>query len=454
MMTKRSSENRQQQRRTTISVVRRTSRKNWVCLALVLLLSTVTASTTGATATSTNSRDSSNTSEPLECRTGLDQSGIDPSNDIIMEQILAGEYESLDPLVLTNSIKALKERGAHRCWHKHSTFLEHLLGVHNILRLWGQGRTIGRVGLFHSAYSNSYVNLALFDPAQERQTMKELIGDAAEELVHLFCIIDRQQVVVNTLLKQGYIPAEGLSVPHLRDPTTKVYLSPETLRMLIVFTMSDMADQYFGWQDMLFGGGGSEGSMLIPGQDLAERHDATAIWPGASKPGLWMSYLSQLAAVARTFSPEWRTISEVENNDQDAGGRLLDIPPVFNNGTETLSVEDEAMARDLYWSVIMGQVSDSDEVIKTLEASIQKNPWAFEPRVVLAQKFMHHSDFDGVLETAGRALELQQQWGTAWDKRLSFAAWVAWTRVLFQRAEDRKPWPENSWEVNNLGLVR
>jgi ribulose bisphosphate carboxylase small subunit len=436
-MTLESSEDRQ-------SVARKSPRKNLVCLLVLLgvsLLSTVTASpptgaAVAATATSTNSCES------------------DPSNNIMLERILADEYESLDPLVLTNSIKALKERGAHRCWHKHSTFLEHLLGVHNILRLWGQGQIIARVGLFHSAYSNSYVNLALFDPAQERQTMKELIGDDAEELVHMFCIIDRQEVVVNTLLKQGYIPSEGLSVPHLRDPTTQVYLSPETLRMLIVFTMSDMADQYFGWQDMLFGGGGNEGSMIIPGQDVAERHDATAIWPGASKPGLWMSYASQLAQVARTFDPEWRTVSEEENNDQDAGGRLLDMPPVFNNGTETLSVEDEMASRDLYWSVIMGQVSESDEVIATLEACIRKNPWAFEPRVILAQKLFHRNDFDAVLETAGQALELQQQWGTAWDKRLSFAAWVAWTRVLFQRAEDRKPWPTNSWEVNNLGLVR
>jgi hypothetical protein len=440
MMNTRSSENRQQQSRMTVNVARKSPRKNLVCLLVLLsvsLLSTVNAgAAVAASATSTKSCDA------------------DPSNDIILERILASEYESLDPVVLTNSIKALKERGAHRCWHKHSTFLEHLLGVHNILRLWGQGRQIGRVGLFHSAYSNSYVNLALFDPAQERQTMKELIGDDAEELVHMFCIIDRQQVVVNTLLKQGYIPSEGLSVPHLRDPTTQVYLSPETLRMLLVFTMSDMADQYFGWQDMLFGGGGNEGSMIIPGQDVAERHDATAIWPGASKPGLWMSYASQLAAVARTFSPEWRTVSEDENNDQDAGGRLLDMPPVFNNGTETLSVEDEMASRDLYWSVIMGQVSESDEVVETLQACIRKNPWAFEPRVILAQKFFHRNDFDAVLETAGQALELQQQWGTAWDKRLSFAAWVAWTRVLFQRAEDRTPWPTNSWEVNNLGLVR
>jgi ribulose bisphosphate carboxylase small subunit len=453
-------------------MARTTPRKSWVCLAVLLggcLLSTVTVSAAGATATATASSATSSSAGD-ECRAEIDMddaSGTteskmqgqdpDPSNAIIMERMLAGEYESLDPVVLTRSIKALKERGAHRCWHKHSTFLEHLVGVHNILRLWGQGRTIARVGLFHSAYSNSYVNLALFDPAEERQTMKELIGQDAEDLVHLFCIIDRQQVVVNTLLKQGYIPAQGLSVPHLRDSTTQVYLSPETLRMLVVFTMSDIADQYFGWQDMLFGGGGSDGSMIIPGQDLEERHDPTAIWPGVSKPGLWMSYLSQLAAVARTFSPDWRT-TEDKDTVQNVGGRLLDVPPVFNNGTDTLSVEDEASARELYWSVIVGQVVDSDtdsnHVIETLEACIRKNPWAFEPRVILAQKLMHRNDFEGVLVTAGQALELQQQWGTAWDKRLSFAAWVSWTRVLYQRAEDKNPWPTNSWAVNNLGVVR
>ena len=90
----------------------------------------------------------------------------------MMELILAEDYETMDPAILPQSIAALKQRGAHRCWHKHSTFLQHLTGVHNILRLWGQGPTIGRVGLFHSAYSNSYVNLALLDPATERHVMQ------------------------------------------------------------------------------------------------------------------------------------------------------------------------------------------------------------------------------------------------------------------------------------------
>lgn len=367
----------------------------------------------------------------------------------ILEQILADDYEALDPDVLSRSIDALKERGAHRCWHKHSTFLEHLLGVHNILRLWGQGNTIGRVGLFHSAYSNSYVNLALYDPVTERDIMQQLVGTTAEELVYLFCIIDRQQVVVNTLLKQGYIPAEGLYVPHLRHTNETVFLSAETLRMLLVFTMADISDQYFGWQDELFGGGGHDGSMVIPGQDHVERHRPNALWPGVSKPGLWMSYLSDLLqVVVRSFG------SEERGNLTLTDGRTQDLPPIFDYGTATLQVEDEAQARELYWNVMSEQVTDDDQAMETLQKCIEHNPWAFEPYVALAQKRLHRGDFAGTLQAASRALELQEMWGTAWDKRLSFAAWRAWTRVLHQRARDGDAWPQSSWAVNNLGLVR
>jgi hypothetical protein len=361
----------------------------------------------------------------------------------IFELILAGDHESLD-YTLPNSVAELKKRGAHRCWHKHSTFLEHLLGVHNILRLWDQGETTSRVGLFHSAYSNSYVNLALFDPNQEaeRNLMKKLVGERAEDLIHMFCVIDRQSVVVNTLLKQGAIPKDGISVPHLKKRGEVVHLSADTLRMLVIFTMADIADQYFGWQDQLFGGEDMVNSMLLPG-DRLESHESTAIWPGVSQPGLWMSYLSELGAVARTYLSTDRGFADLQSG----------LPPIFNNCTQILYREDEAKARDLYWSVITGQVREYDDVIAALEASIAHNPWAFEPHVVLAQKYLHRNDFNAGQQAASRALELQRQWGTAWDKRLSFTAWVAWTRVMYERAVDRQDWPANSWDVNNMGFV-
>jgi hypothetical protein len=388
----------------------------------------------GPLVTSTRQDDGTAAAREMECPAGnLTRIKPFPSPQIF-ELVLAEDYATIDTTA-PNSIRALKERGAHRCWHKHSTFLEHLVGVHNILRAWNESEIVARVGLFHSAYSNSYVNLALYDPASERNAMKELIGHEAEELVYLFCIIDRQQVVVNTLLKQGFIPMDGLTVPHLKNPEETVFLSAEVLRMLLVFTMADISDQYFGWQDKLWGGGGEAGNMVIPGMDFTEKHDSKALWPGDSKPGLWMSYISDLTQVVKTHKGD------------------MQMPPVLDYGTRMLTTQNEAISRDLYWSVISEQINDDVAVVETLQKCNAHNPFAFEPLVLLAQKYLHLNRFDDAIVATERAMELQYAWMTCWDKRMSFAAWVAWTRVLNERAQERKPWPTNSWEVNNFGLV-
>jgi hypothetical protein len=355
----------------------------------------------------------------------------------LLDRILARKQDSE---VFDRAIDLLKQRGAHRCWHKHSTFLDHLVGVADILRLWGQDELLRLVGLFHSAYSNSYVNLALLDPQTERDTLRAAIGPDPEATVFLFCSINRQEIVVNTLLKQGFIPAEGLTVPNIRGGPD-VYLSPETLYRLVVFTIADISEQYFGFQDDLFGGGGTAGSMIIPGQDDPSRHYASALWPGASRPGLWMSYASQLARVAASYE------------GAASPSRSLPVPPIFESGTRVLSVEKDAEARDLYWGVANGD-TPADEVGPALERCVSANPWAFEPHVLLSQKRLQTGNFTGAVEAATRALDLQHEWGTSWDKRMAFGAWVAWTRVLLQRALSREPWPSNSWEVNNFGLVK
>jgi hypothetical protein len=81
------------------------------------------------------------------------------------------------------------------------------------------------------------------------------------------------------------------------------------------------------------------------------------------------------------------------------------------------------------------------------------NPWYFECHVLLAQKYLHRNDNEMAKQAAERALELQLAWGTAYDKRMSFPAWVAWTRVLHKRAVEELGWPKNSWDVNNFGMV-
>eukprot|EP00551_Chaetoceros_affinis_P006883 CAMPEP_0203681286 /NCGR_PEP_ID=MMETSP0090-20130426/42258_1 /ASSEMBLY_ACC=CAM_ASM_001088 /TAXON_ID=426623 /ORGANISM="Chaetoceros affinis, Strain CCMP159" /LENGTH=480 /DNA_ID=CAMNT_0050549713 /DNA_START=64 /DNA_END=1506 /DNA_ORIENTATION=+ len=422
------------------------------------------------------------------------------------EQILAQDYDALDP-ILPPTVTELKRRGAHRHWHKHSTFLDHLLGVHNILRLWDQSHIVSRVGLLHSAYSNSYVNLALFDPMDEdeRSDMRLLIGELAEEIVHLFCTIDRQHIVVDTILvdEGSIVDGGGIVVPHLRGGGEEdIFLSQNMMILLVVFTMADVADQYFGWQDRLFGGAGEKHSMLFPlhASDIENNdgglrhHESTALWPGMSKPGLWMSYVSELGMIMRkTLESRVRYKNGSNNNDDNSHGEHSDndiyshsdskrsskknstkngngersvlenhefkIPPIFDNCTRVLLRDDEAKARDLYWSVIMEEdqhlssQTQTDQAIQILQEASKLNPWFFECHVLLAQKYLHMNDNEKAMYAAEQALNLQMIWGTAYDKRMSFDAWVAWTRVLYERARDGLGWPSNSWEVNNFGMV-
>jgi hypothetical protein len=356
----------------------------------------------------------------------------------LLDLILSQAYGDINPR-LPACLDDLKRRGSYRCWHKHSTFHDHLLGVYMILRLWGQDEPVALVGLFHSAYSNSYVNLALYDPATERDQMVALVGKDVEQTVYLFCSFNRQSVVVDTLLKNGRIPVEGLTVPHLRHTKETIHLNVDVLRTLVVFTMADIADQYFGWQDELFGGGGERGSMIIPGQDHALRHNVHALWPGPSQPGLWMSYVSELAQLVRQLDDE-----------SSRGDRPL--PPVFDDCTRRLSLDDEIAARDLYWSVV--QQTNVESANATLLQAHARNPFAFEPLVMLAQISLHANQFDLAELYCQKALTLIRQWGTPYDKRISLAATTAWTRVLLERAVTRSPWPDSAWEINNFGLVR
>ena len=372
---------------------------------------------------------------------GDDMSNIGRSD--VLELILAEDMDILDPF-LQRSVRELKRRGAHRCWHKHSNFLEHLTSVHHTLSLWMRpevgeevSNLYARVGLMHSAYSNSYVNLALFDPlnSTERNVVSSLIGEEAESIVYLFCIIDRQKIVVDTLLKQGFIPEEGLNVPHLRDDSITLHLPAKILHLLIIFTMADISDQYFGFQDELFGFNENGNSMLLPDDDVT-KHNPTVLWPGVSKPGLWVSYVSSLGAVAKNCTGEWCV-----------------IPPVLNVCESVVSLETEIKVRDIYWDVTTKEGQDDSDRISMLKQCIELNPFVFEPYILLAQTFLHTGQFDEAANAAQKALNLQEEWGFPWDKRLGFSAWRAWTQVLYQRASAKEEWPTNSWDINNLGLV-
>lgn len=62
--------------------------------------------------------------------------------------------------------------------------------------------------------------------------------------------------------------------------------------------------------------------------------------------------------------------------------------------------------------------------------------------------------WDDASSEAAEGLRVLLDWGTPWDKRMSFHAWVAWARVLLSSAAS-KAWPagENPLGMINLGMV-
>ncbi|KAI3419945.1 uncharacterized protein J3R85_012877 [Psidium guajava] len=196
---------------------------------------------------------------------------------------LRGELEVVDPR-LPSLVATLRSVGAGECWHKHGSFLEHLVDIYRVLRLWRAPTPVCLCGLFHSAYSNSYVNLAIFDPDTGRDVVRSHVGDAAERLIHLFCIVPRQTIIHDDLLfryddselvehlklsemslrsakekgvfrgdevwrkkVQSLLPAEGIRVKHIKTGED-VLVSRRVIAIFLMMTMADFSDQLFGFQ--------------------------------------------------------------------------------------------------------------------------------------------------------------------------------------------------------------
>ncbi|CAI9097071.1 OLC1v1033373C2 [Oldenlandia corymbosa var. corymbosa] len=252
-------------------------------------------------------------------------SGVD--DDILRRArpFLRGELHQVNP-DLPSLVSVLRSVGAGECWHKHGSFLDHLLDIYRILKLWKAPESVCLCGLFHSAYSNSYVNLAIFDPSTGRDTVRAHVGDAAERLIHLFCIVPRQPLIHDDLLFhytdselvehlrssevslrnakekgsfdgteawrkkiQALVPDNGITVKHIKTGED-VAVSRRVVAVFLMMTIADFSDQLFGFQDVLFEN--SNGRLEFNGNNFAG-----GLWPGDGKPGLWLNSLSRMAAL-------------------------------------------------------------------------------------------------------------------------------------------------------------
>ncbi|KAK9691470.1 hypothetical protein RND81_09G198800 [Saponaria officinalis] len=420
-----------------------------------------------------------------------------PTNDESMldtllrsaKPFIRGELHKVDPQ-LPSLVGLLRSVGAAECWHKHGTFLEHLLDIYRILKLWGASDAVCLCGLFHSAYSNSYVNLAIFDPSTGRDTVREHVGEAAERLIHLFCIVPRQLLMHDQLIFQyseaelmdhlqlsekslrnviekglsskdeiwrvkinSLVPEDGILVKHIKTGED-VRVSRRIVAVFLLMTIADFSDQLFSFQDVLFEN--SDGRLEYKGNDIVY------LWPGDGKPGLWTSSLSKMAAVYMLMVREEQIMMEERKiagyKDDEVEGRdeeiELVIPPVFENCTRVLNAKEQIEARDLYWEAVCDHrkigLEKAEEV---LLKSIQKNPFVGEPHVVLSQLYLSKGRFEEAETEAKKGIILLLQWASPWDKRMSWEGWIAWARVLLMKSKERS-WPQTAWGILNLGLVK
>lgn len=421
-----------------------------------------------------------------------------PSSECQEDRYLQSSLESARPFLrgelhyvdekLPSLVAVLRSVGAGECWHKHGSFLDHLLDIYRILKLWKSPDAVALCGLFHSAYSNSYVNLAIFDPSTGRDTVRRHVGDAAERLIHLFCIVPRQTVIHDDLIfrysdeelvdhlrlsevalrlakdegefgaeeawrkkLQSLLPVGGITVKHIKTGED-VPLSRRMVAVFLSMTMADFSDQLFGFQDALFEN--SDGRLEFSGNNWG------ALWPGDGKPGLWMNSISRMGALYTLIVREEeifleerkkkKGVAEVDNNGRDEEIELV-IPPVFENCTRVLDAGNQIEARDLYWEAFSNSSKGAAEEL--LRRCVAKNPFVGEPYVVLGQVYLNRGMYEEAEKVAQKGLTLMLEWGSSWDKRMSWEGWIAWARVLLGKAKERS-WPHTSWGILNLGLVR
>ena len=324
-------------------------------------------------------------------------------------------------------------RGVGQDWHKAGTFRHHLAGVARSLALWQQPRHVRLLGLLHSVYGNAFVDLVKFDAATERSRLQALVGPAEEELVYLFCTASRREFVQKVLA--GQIEADGSLSLHTNQGEA-ITLAPDVVAAFIVVSMADTIEQWFSWQDDIY--------SRFPDTDTSRQqpvHWMASLWPGPMRPsGRMLHQINRLGLALQHPALKDR----------------LPMPPVFNACTAPLGASDDAAAASLYWSVIQqGQpLVDLDVATGVLEQAVRLNPWVGEPQMVLAQLYLSAGRREDAARAAASALQAFCSWGNAWDKRVQWDAWVAWTRILLQGATADGPgaWPERLDKLNNLAL--
>ena len=134
-------------------------------------------------------------------------------------------------------------------------FDAHLRGVQAVLRYWGAPPHLYNAGLFHSIYgTEGFQGFSL--PLSERGAIRSLIGDEAERLCWIFCMVDRgtvddtvfnwkrEDVHVATSTNSGEATYKFLARPELGR--FEIHLNKNEWIDFIELTLADWLEQVQG----------------------------------------------------------------------------------------------------------------------------------------------------------------------------------------------------------------
>jgi hypothetical protein len=97
---------------------------------------------------------------------------------------------------LENRLRFLRQANTEGMPHSDRGLLDHLLGTRQLLVEWEARPALCDAGLFHSVYGTEYYELKAI-PLAKRNEVQQLIGEEAESLAWLFCMIRRETLYEN-----------------------------------------------------------------------------------------------------------------------------------------------------------------------------------------------------------------------------------------------------------------
>ena len=123
--------------------------------------------------------------------------GLSPetTREEIMREVGRNRCGSVDE-PLENRLRFLRKASTEGMPHSGVGLFDHLLGTRRLLVEWEARPALCDAGLFHSVYGTDHYELTAI-PLSMRDEVRQLIGDEAESLVWLFCMMRRETLYQN-----------------------------------------------------------------------------------------------------------------------------------------------------------------------------------------------------------------------------------------------------------------